>query len=392
MDYLDYLNSKNDNGKYEKVRSKVRLENILYYFAVEDGVRLDAPTIVGLDITSKCNLKCKHCFQNERILHNELKEKEWIRVIHELRDMKVYQIYIMGGEPFLRSDIISILKEIKKYNMTLSINTNATLITTQTADELSRILDPRFDYIQVSLDGATKEINDSIRGKGQFSLIIDKIRLLKSKGIRVRVNSVINNNNFRQMTEVYKLCHELKVDRIAFTTIYPYKRNSLLIIPDDNECINEFNRMLKTAESLGNDVLIEQDPVCVPYRIDYFQKSFSKNMSKSPLLICRAGLYSCEIDPQGDVYPCTFMHHSQFKAGNVREQSFFDIWSNDNNWITMIDKKDALNKTCRECLFSEKCKGGCIAAGVDSGYGIGGGDPRCKVIQNEYIESNIQKF
>lgn len=166
MDYLDYLNSKNDNGKYEKVRSKVRLENILYYFAVEDGVRLDAPTIVGLDITSKCNLKCKHCFQNERILHNELKEKEWIRVIHELRDMKVYQIYIMGGEPFLRSDIISILKEIKKYNMTLSINTNATLITTQTADELSRILDPRFDYIQVSLDGATKEINDSIRGKG----------------------------------------------------------------------------------------------------------------------------------------------------------------------------------------------------------------------------------
>lgn len=163
MNYLEFLSTRANNKELQKTTSKVRLENILYYLALKERTRLDAPTIVGLDITSRCNLRCKHCFQNERSLPKELEGKEWIRVIHELKEMKVYQIYIMGGEPFIRQDILPILREIKECGMTLSINTNATLISEAIADELRKILEPRFDYIQVSMDGATREVNDSIR-------------------------------------------------------------------------------------------------------------------------------------------------------------------------------------------------------------------------------------
>mgnify|MGYP002474476559 CR=1 FL=1 len=385
MNYLEFLSTRANNKELQKTTSKVRLENILYYLALKERTRLDAPTIVGLDITSRCNLRCKHCFQNERSLPKELEGKEWIRVIHELKEMKVYQIYIMGGEPFIRQDILPILREIKECGMTLSINTNATLISEAIADELRKILEPRFDYIQVSMDGATREVNDSIRGNGQFSLILEKIKLLKSKGIKIRVNSVINTSNVMQMSEIYELCSKLEVDRIAFTTIYPYKRESLLDVPDNDKCIKEFDRMLKTAERLGNGVLIEQDPICIPHTVGNFQSYFENHLSQSPLLVCRAGLFSCEIDPQGDVYPCTFMHYPQYKAGNIASQSFFDIWRNSENWRTIIDKGDALNTTCKKCVFSEKCKGGCIAAGLDTGHGIGGGDPRCRIIYDEYF-------
>ena len=98
--------------------------------------------------------------------------------------------------------LLQILEAVKNAGMTLSINTNATLITPRIAERLSRILDPRTDYIQISLDGASREINDDIRGTGQFDIAIRQIKLLKENKISVRVNTVINNSNFCEMTEL----------------------------------------------------------------------------------------------------------------------------------------------------------------------------------------------
>lgn len=391
MDYWNLWEERMADEVYKKAHSKIRLENILYYYAMKEHVRLDAPTIVGLDITSKCNLHCKHCFQNERVIPNELTSIEWKKVISDLKNMGVYQIYIMGGEPFIKEDIFEILEYVKNAGMTLSINTNATLISPQMAKSLGGIFDSRFDYIQVSLDGATQQINDAIRGKGQFNIIKEKITLLKQNGISVRVNSVVNQSNFQEMSELYELCDSLKVDRIAFTTMYPYKRDMLLSLPDDNKCIEEFNRLLKKANELNNHVLIDQDPICIPYKLDYFKKFMSENYEKSPMLVCRAGLYSCEIDPTGDVYPCTFMHYPKYKAGNVRKESIEEIWKDDSRWITMLDKQEHLNHICKECEYVEKCKGGCIAAGMDTGTGIGGGDPRCFEIKRQFFSENVEK-
>ena len=136
MDYWNLWEERMADEVYKKAHSKIRLENILYYYAMKEHVRLDAPTIVGLDITSKCNLHCKHCFQNERVIPNELTSIEWKKVISDLKNMGVYQIYIMGGEPFIKEDIFEILEYVKNAGMTLSINTNATLISPQMAKKI----------------------------------------------------------------------------------------------------------------------------------------------------------------------------------------------------------------------------------------------------------------
>ena len=91
MDYWNLWEERMADEVYKKAHSKIRLENILYYYAMKEHVRLDAPTIVGLDITSKCNLHCKHCFQNERVIPNELTSIEWKKVISDLKNMGVYQ-------------------------------------------------------------------------------------------------------------------------------------------------------------------------------------------------------------------------------------------------------------------------------------------------------------
>lgn len=380
MEYIGYLENRINDIRVTKIRSKTVLENLLYYYALKEKVRLDAPTIVGLDLTSKCNLNCSHCFQNKRSFNDELETENWLNIIDQLHKMKVYQIYLMGGEPFIHDGIMLIIRAIKKNKMTLSINSNATLITEKIAQELSDIFDKRFDFIQVSLDGALEETNDFIRGEGQFRKIISKIELLKKYNIAIRINMVINNRNYKEMAEMYRLCNYLGVDRLSFNTLYPYKRESLINIPDDMECINEFNKMLDLAETLNHKVIIEQDPICIPYPLSYFKERFH-NYKDIPKLNCRAGLYSCEIDPLGNVYPCSFMHQKEALAGNIKKEKFEEIWKNDSNWITIISKIENINSICRMCEFFCGCRGGCISAGIDNGTGLGGGDPRCKIIE-----------
>ena len=85
------------------------------------------------------------------------------------------------------------------------------------------------------------------------------------------------------------------------------------------------------------------------------------------------------------------MHYPKYKAGNVRKESIEEIWKDDSRWITMLDKQEHLNHICKECEYVEKCKGGCIAAGMDTGTGIGGGDPRCFEIKRQFFSENVEK-
>jgi len=157
----------------------------------------------------------------------------------------------------------------------------------------------------------------AFRGKGQFRIIQKKIRLLKKHGIKIRVNVVVNMNNINQLTEIYQLCSELNVDRIAFNSLYPFKKESVVDIPETEICIKEFNRMLALS-SLDNKVIIEQDPICIPHTEEYFKEIFIEDHRNIPELNCRAGIFSFEVNPVGNVYPCTFLHNKNFLVGNVQ--------------------------------------------------------------------------
>jgi radical SAM protein with 4Fe4S-binding SPASM domain len=381
---IQYL--KNDilpqNADNERVFNKYKLEELLYCYALKNNMRLDSPTIVGLDITRKCNLKCKHCFVTRSDYSNELSTEEIFKLLNDLKEMNVYQIYIMGGEPFCRDDIIDIIKHIKSLQMTVSINTNGTLITEEQVSILSNIFNIYTDWVQVSLDGAKAETHDSIRKKGAFDTTISNIKKLCENKVPIRINMVVSDFNIKEMVDVYKLASVLGINRINFNPIYTYKNNTDYRMPTFDEYFNAFEDVLRYHYEIESPIIIQQDPLCIPFSHSQLEKYYLNNELIIPQFNCRAGIYSFEVDPAGKVYPCSFLHGEEFLAGDIRKNSISEIWTNNANWENTILSKRK-NGKCSNCTFFERCLGGCIAASYDFTGDICMPDPRCNYFKNE---------
>jgi MoaA/NifB/PqqE/SkfB family radical SAM enzyme len=125
---------------------------------------LRAPVNVTWEITLKCNLRCAHCLSDSEIAApDELSQLECLKLVDELTALKVFQVNIGGGEPFLHNDFLDLLNYAHHKGLVTCVSTNGIVIDNDLAKRLAKL---KMLYLQVSLDGATEEVNDHIRGKG----------------------------------------------------------------------------------------------------------------------------------------------------------------------------------------------------------------------------------
>lgn len=161
-------------------------------------------------ITAKCNLRCQHCFYWRNInKQEELSLSEITKISKNLPQFNF--LLISGGEPFLRKDIVEIIKIFKNNNKILAIGipTNGTLTKT-IIKKIKQILtiNPKLDlHLYFSLDG-TRLVHDEIRRvKGSFNKVIKSLNAankLKSKysNLNIYINTTITSKN---ITNIKKL-------------------------------------------------------------------------------------------------------------------------------------------------------------------------------------------
>ena len=100
---------------------------------------LSAPLSVFLDITNRCNLRCRHCSASAGVpLDDELTTGEWLALIRRLAELKVFKVTVSGGEPLTRPDVFQLLDELERHHIAIRLNTNATLVDREMADRNSR--------------------------------------------------------------------------------------------------------------------------------------------------------------------------------------------------------------------------------------------------------------
>ena len=155
------------------------------------------PTIVTLELTNECNLRCKHCysFLGEK-LENELTYEEIKRLLRELHDLGTMEIELGGGEPLLRPDLMKIINATQSSDFEITLITNGILIKKETPKKLSNF---SIKHVQISLDGL-KEAHEYIRGKGTFESAIRAIKELRDEDIKVAVKDHSN----KKITQRYK--------------------------------------------------------------------------------------------------------------------------------------------------------------------------------------------
>lgn len=129
---------------------------------------LDAPICLTWELTYACNLSCVHCLSSSgRRDPNELSTEQCKSIIDELQRMQVFYVNIGGGEPTVRSDFWELVDYATDHQVGVKFSTNGVKIDKKVAARLAAS-----DYVdvQISIDGATAEVNDAVRGPGSFAM------------------------------------------------------------------------------------------------------------------------------------------------------------------------------------------------------------------------------
>jgi len=171
-------------------------------------LRMKTPKLVDLDITNKCNLRCKYCyhFDSAGDVDEDVTKEEWLQFFEELNRYNVLKVCLAGGEPFFREDLPELIEGIVKNRMRFNILSNGTLIT----DKLARFLASthRCDGVQISIDGSNPMVHDASRGKGNFSMTMKGIENLKKHDVNMNVRVTISKKNVHDLEELARLLIE----------------------------------------------------------------------------------------------------------------------------------------------------------------------------------------
>lgn len=324
------------------------------------------PKWIAWEITRRCNFKCVHCRSSSEMEakgHPDFPTEEAYRVLDDIASYAKPVIVLSGGEPLLRPDVFDIAKYGTGKGLRMCLATNGSLVTEEVCLKMK---DAEIKMVSLSLDGSTKEVHDDFRKQeGAFEGVMNAAELFNKHGIKFLINSSFTKRNQEEIPKVYKLAKRLGATAWYMFMIVPTGRGedimNELISKEDYEELLEWHYEMEKEEK---DLLVR--PTCAPhyYRVilqkqkedgEKFERrslKFSTGGSKG----CIAGQVIALIDVDGNVLPCSYFPKS---GGNIREQSFKDIWENSELFKQMRDFKSYKGR-CGSCEYINVC-GGCRA-------------------------------
>ncbi len=182
--------------------------------------------LIALDVTSRCNLRCAHCYNaSGGSGESDLNHEEMLRLAAEIADLKPGAVCLCGGEPLLVDSIIEMMDVMKGKTSGINMVSNGLLMTNTMAETLKA---HGLKAIQISLDGAFAWQHDSLRGRaGSFDAAIRAIHALKEAGIhQVSVSMIPNRLNYCTVEEYFRLCASLGISILKFMPFMPLGRGS----------------------------------------------------------------------------------------------------------------------------------------------------------------------
>ena len=324
---------------------------------------LDAPICLTWELTYACNLSCVHCLSSSgRRDPNELSTDEAKAVIDELQRMQVFYVNIGGGEPTVRSDFWELLDYAIAHDVGVKFSTNGVKLDAARAAQLAAT-----DYVdvQISLDGATAEVNDHVRGPGSYDTAIRAMENLHDAGFgQFKISVVMTRQNVGQLDE-FKAIADRYGAQLRITRLRPSGRGA--------DTWDELHPTQAQQKQLYDWLVAHGEDVLTG---DSFFHLSAYGQELPGLNLCGAGRVVCLIDPVGDVYACPFAIHDQFLAGNVRtEGGFKKVWQESELFTELRGPQSG--GACTSCGHYDACQGGCMAAKFFTGLPLDGPDPEC---------------
>jgi len=315
----------------------------------------DSPYSCYLNLTSRCNLRCRHCFGSySSQQENELSYEEWQRVIDELVKENVFYVNLSGGEPTQNPFFKEIIKYLASKGLHFIITTNGVF-----SEDIRNFIIKNKEYligIKISLDGPDPESHCFLRlnsdGKENFEIFnitYNNIMFFSKKNVPLTIATVLHKENIHKMEKFRKLIKDINPVSWFISPIIPVGRGG------QNKFISEYYDYLDSdfwinTEKEGKNKRINVRLIDVPFELEKEKGYYS----------CPAALNFCEIHSDGTVSPCTLSRvcipKELMDFENIKEKNLRSIW----HGLVFNEFREYMKKGCKGCEMKERCNK-CIA-------------------------------
>ena len=183
---------------------------------IGNGGEQSVPKRVIVEITDRCNFRCKHCFANKN--DYELTVTSWKKIFENICKDKIQSITITGGEPLLYRDLFNLLSQTKLKKTLLTLDTNASLINAQNVG----LIEKYFKKVRVSYFGINRSWHANTQSKAcDEERFFSSLKLLCDTKIRVQVKIPLFENNSKNLFKMLDKLKEFNVDEIVLIPIIP---------------------------------------------------------------------------------------------------------------------------------------------------------------------------
>ncbi|RKZ03617.1 hypothetical protein DRQ21_05325 [Candidatus Fermentibacteria bacterium] len=335
------------DGKLEKsvLERKDPLQEVE---SLPEAESLYPPKLVTIHITDKCNLKCVYCMNYEARAAStavELSISDWSGILKDLFQNGVKEVCFSGGEPFLRPDMITIIKKALQIGLKVAVITNGTV-------DISDVEALRDVNITVSLDSAQSEENNRNRGSGAFEKTTRFLDRLNEARKYFSINSVLTKHNIEGFFGSAKILS----DRYRFLrVIRPIPQETSYA--EDRSLYSFAQWELFLEDMLTNTISNNTDKY-----IDY-----SEVGTISVINGCGVARNECMIGPDGAIYPCRALQKDVFKGTVLNGSNFSEVWKDDPvlKRLRSADRRRANDCVAGGCDFWYFCAGGCFGKTYD---------------------------
>lgn len=295
MTFNELLDAIEEDKSKEYMNKLVNKLESLHMWSYENNELIQSNQFsISIDITDKCNLRCKHCCisAGEKIKGEDLSHEDLLNVVYKVAKLNPQILTLSGGEPLMREDFKEITESIRAiYDGTLTLMTNAVLID----EDMAAFIAENYDAVDVSIDGVDEQSCALLRGEGVFEKTIHGINLLKQAGVKqISASMVKTKENHYAVSDFNKLCEELKV-----------------------------TPMIRALDNSGRARSIYDNINIIDSR-EYDEKRAEDSFVKNKIYRLRPQIFACQgakrqfqIDYTGNIFPCAALMDDKFCLGNV---------------------------------------------------------------------------
>lgn len=332
-------------------------------------------SLLAVNLTRRCNLKCAHCYQDASTLHrgdnDELDADEVKSLLDDIASMKQGTMVVLtGGEPLLRQDIEQFVRYGTELGLPMVIGTNGMLLTEKRVKSLK---DAGLLGLGISLDSLDQDYHDQFRGyQGAWARTMAGIERCRDQQMDFQLHFSVTRRNSHELKPVIEFAQSCgaRALNVFFTICVGRARSQVDVDPKEYEALLA---ELVRAQSDYPGLILR--PRCAPHykRIAYEMnpQAAVNRISGREADGCIAGIHYARVNYNGGVTACPYIEQ---EVGNIRSSAFSQLWENADDFILLRGARPV--GKCGICEFQNLC-GGCRARPLANGGQLMGADDLC---------------